>query len=264
MELAEDHTAASAAILSLGEPTFGPALLAYLRQTCPFDNGAIILFSPVGESVPIEVILNECETPVFRDSYMQGSYLLDPFYQICKDGKSGLYHLRDIAPHGFFQSSYCRDYFGRAHIYDEMDYIVQTDNGISAMVSLTRKKAIGRFQKREREQLAEKWPTLKALIIKHLRLNVPLFDGEGQTIPPHSLQDRLDQFGSEQLTGREYQIVHLMLRGYSSKAAANYLDISPATERTHRKSIYRKMAVNSHAELLADAFSFLLEAKSGG
>jgi len=261
MSLAFDHNAAIAVIQNLGEPLFGAALLKYLRQQCPFDSGAIILFSPENVPVPMQVMLIEKETQVFRDSYMQGSYLLDPFYQLCKDGRSGLYHLRDIAPHGFFQSSYFRDYFGRADIYDEMDYIVQTDNGISAMVSLTRSRESGRFMKKEREQLAAVWPILKAFMNKHLSLDVPVFDGEGQKLLPHSLQDRLDQFGAEHLTRREYQIVHLMLRGYSSKAAANTLDISPATERTHRKSIYRKMVVNSHAELLANAFSFLLDEK---
>ncbi|MBL4601308.1 MAG: helix-turn-helix transcriptional regulator, partial [Emcibacteraceae bacterium] len=51
---------------------------------------------------------------------------------------------------------------------------------------------------------------------------------------------------------REYEISLLMLRGLSSKATANILNISPATENTHRKNIYKKMKVNSHAELLAN------------
>ena len=42
-----------------------------------------------------------------------------------------------------------------------------------------------------------------------------------------------------------------MLRGYSSQASAEKLGIAIETLRRHRKSIYRKLDVNSQADLFS-------------
>ncbi len=51
-------------------------------------------------------------------------------------------------------------------------------------------------------------------------------------------------------------MVQLLLRGYSAKAAARELGISPETLRVHRKHIYAKLGVSSQGEL----FSLFLSA----
>ncbi len=51
----------------------------------------------------------------------------------------------------------------------------------------------------------------------------------------------------------------MMLRGHSSKSAARRLDISPDTERVHRRNIYDKLGVSSQAELCSLFFEALSE-----
>jgi DNA-binding CsgD family transcriptional regulator len=51
------------------------------------------------------------------------------------------------------------------------------------------------------------------------------------------------------LTPREGEVVRLLLRGYSTKAAAARLGIAVATTALHRKRAYIKLRVCSQAEL---------------
>lgn len=52
--------------------------------------------------------------------------------------------------------------------------------------------------------------------------------------------------------------MQLLIRGYSSKEAAQVLVISPETERVHRKNIYAKLEVESQKELLSQLFEEIL------
>jgi len=52
--------------------------------------------------------------------------------------------------------------------------------------------------------------------------------------------------------------MQLLIRGYSSKEAAQVLAISPETERVHRKNIYAKLEVESQKELLSQLFEEIL------
>jgi DNA-binding CsgD family transcriptional regulator len=74
---------------------------------------------------------------------------------------------------------------------------------------------------------------------------------------PRSAQDldfkvhaAFDHFGDHILTGREQEIVRLLLRGHSSASVAEQLSISPGTVKIHRKNIYAKLGICSQAELL--------------
>jgi DNA-binding CsgD family transcriptional regulator len=58
-----------------------------------------------------------------------------------------------------------------------------------------------------------------------------------------------ETFGRSLLTAREKQIVDLTLKGYSDKLTARELDITPATVRNHKKSIFGKLCVGSQGQL---------------
>lgn len=53
----------------------------------------------------------------------------------------------------------------------------------------------------------------------------------------------------EKLSAREAEVLRLIARGHSNKETATALEISPATVDTHIRSIYRKLSINSRAEL---------------
>lgn len=53
-----------------------------------------------------------------------------------------------------------------------------------------------------------------------------------------------------ELSGREAEILQLVVAGYSVARIAEELTISPGTVRTHKKRIYAKLDVHSHDELM--------------
>ena len=54
----------------------------------------------------------------------------------------------------------------------------------------------------------------------------------------------------ETLTPRERETFFLLLEGYSLKETAKYLDIKYSTANTYQTAIYKKLHVNSRAELI--------------
>jgi LuxR family maltose regulon positive regulatory protein len=61
---------------------------------------------------------------------------------------------------------------------------------------------------------------------------------------------RREGFLGEELSEAELRILHLLAEGRSLAAVAQDLWLSPNTVKTHRRSIYRKLGVNTRAELL--------------
>lgn len=61
----------------------------------------------------------------------------------------------------------------------------------------------------------------------------------------HELRSRIDR-----LTGREGQVAKLVAKGYSNKAIARELDLSPKTVEVHRARVMDKMEAGSTAELV--------------
>lgn len=59
--------------------------------------------------------------------------------------------------------------------------------------------------------------------------------------------------GSEVLTAREIELLELIARGVSNKAAAKELFISEATVKTHLVHVFQKLGVGSRTEAVAEA-----------
>lgn len=53
----------------------------------------------------------------------------------------------------------------------------------------------------------------------------------------------------DRITARETEVLRLLARGYSNKEIARQLELSAGTVDTHVRNIYRKLSVNSRAQL---------------
>ncbi len=70
-------------------------------------------------------------------AYLNGLYLLDPFYQACREGlASGLYRLEEIAPDHFRQGEYYLSYFHDNVLEDEVQFILQVPGQGALSLSL--------------------------------------------------------------------------------------------------------------------------------
>jgi DNA-binding NarL/FixJ family response regulator len=76
----------------------------------------------------------------------------------------------------------------------------------------------------------------------------------GETCVPVHLANKLaERVGSESLSEREIDVLKLMAQGKSNKEIGSMLFISPGTVKSHVKSIFAKLNVNSRAEAVANA-----------
>jgi DNA-binding CsgD family transcriptional regulator len=117
------------------------------------------------------------------------------------------------------------------------------------------------FVAKEAARLRDFLPVLAAAARRHWPPDTPtrhVEDVAQPTIREH-LQAAFENFGTSLLTERERDVALLMLRGHSSKSAARRLDISPDTERVHRRNIYEKLRISSQAELCSLFFEALAE-----
>jgi len=82
-------------------------------------------------------------------------------------------------------------------------------------------------------------PSIAAYVLRHLRRQ----EGRAKAEEAEAV-----------LSPREVELLQLLARGYSNKAAAAEFGISPHTIGDHVKSIYRKLRVTNRGEAMVQAF----------
>lgn len=232
---------------ALGTPRFWRRLALLIQRQVPIDNALIAVFE--GQSTP--QILEECtfgpqssESPM--PFYCHGLYLLDPFFLVtCEPFTDGLYRLHDVAPNGFLQSEYYKQYMLKEVGIDEVQYLCRVDSSHVLSMSL------GSFTTFDNEALGN-LQAMQPWIITAMHKQYQLMRAvEPQTTESTSNRTSvlLDQFDSSHLSKRETEIIGLTLQGLSAKAIAQRLGISPETVKVHRRNIHHKLGISSNAEL---------------
>jgi DNA-binding CsgD family transcriptional regulator len=232
---------------ALGEGGFWRALVDTLRLLVPLDNALVAVMQP--GRVPRLLIDFDAkgsgdEHEELAD-YSAGMYLLDPFYlAVCAGIADGLHSLDSVAPDQFQQSEYYLSYFRSVVGGDELQFMVNLDGAVLGL-SLGRST---RFSLQEQGRLLCVRDWVLAAMRRHLQLLPP----EGPVAEPVAgdLATLLDRFDAR-LSAREIETARLILQGFSSKAIAQQMGISPETVKVHRRNLYHKLNVNGHGELFA-------------
>lgn len=185
--------------------------------------------------------------PLFHD-YVQGLYLLDPFYIANREKPaSGLFRLAEVAPECFGDTEYYRLYFTHNVVQDEVQYNVCLSGGRSVCLSLGSRT---RFEPQQIALLELIRPWVCALMRQRLFFEAGV--NEPGSRPSESWQGNLEQMMARlgtPLTARELDVIQLVLSGRSNKEVAAKLDISVETVKVHRRHVYAKLNVKSQAEL---------------
>ncbi len=246
------------AIERIGEPDFPEALLALIGRITPVDAAVILAYRK--NDIPLILFdrLRPGERRYFYEAYLSGVYLVSPFYQAFLDGIApGVHPLRELAPDRFRQSEYYRKYYTHIGTADLLGCYVSLGPELSVVVSLGRRDGRPRFGRGNLGRLRRAAPVIQALVSRHWRDLGAETAAASRTRDLHSrFRALFESFGGPDLTPREREVVQLLLRGHSAKAAARELKISPETLRVHRKHIYAKLGVSSQGDL----FSLFLSA----
>jgi len=256
-----DHIAQ---VIASGDTARFPAVLVQaLRHVVPFDYA--VFFAYRGQERP--VCPYDTFTPqqriVFVTDYLEGPYLLDPFYQVYVGRmEPGLYRLREIAPDRFYHSEYFRSYYRRTGLAEEIGFLVSLPHDMMLVISLMRAGTSAPFSDRDMNKLRRMEPIVHASAARHWR-NLGFLRSSGAeeetARPPMNLQltSAFENFGEGVLTRREREVVRMVLRGHSSNSIGRHFQITTGTVKIHRKNIYAKLGISSQSELFSHFISYL-------
>ncbi len=246
---------AMALLEGIGRLDFQERIMSALKQQIGFDASLILLYR---RDLAPKILFNDWRTDRGLSNiqqYLQGYYRLDPFYRLTlEDGIDGVHQLSQLDT-GFSDSDYYRQHYRHSGLQDEINVLVSLDADTKFAISLARRNTGRPFTDADLQFLRTATPLLVKAIVRHYRDLRP----GGQDDEPllqSALAQAVRNFGRSVLTGRECQVVQLVLRGHSVKAAAAKLGIAPATVKLHRRNLYAKLDVTSQAGL----FSLFLDA----
>lgn len=257
LQLSHWNQSLSPVVDQLGKEDFFPRLIAMLASYLHVDHPQIWLFRrDLAPTAIYHEIQGRKEVNVQIDHYIEGGYLLDPFYlsAVNHQKSPGCYRITEIGNQQLKQSDYYRSYYAHLDTSDEIAYITELDDDATLHISLMRDMKTAHFSERELDFLRDIEPAIRSLSQVHARL-VNLTDIEGEKIDAtgvnKSVHRAFDLFGRSLLTGREKDVLGLMLQGNNTNRSAEKLGISPETLRRHRKNMYQKLDVSSQTELFS-------------
>lgn len=240
---------------TLGSGRFPGALRRVLALCCGFDS--LVVTRYVGTAPPEALFhdLDDVQAAVTVAFYATGPYLLDPFYQACRNRVgAGAYRIRDLAGPAFFRSQYYARFYRQTRIGDETALLVPDGAENWLVISLARRLRRLPFSGQDITALDAAFPVIRAAVLRQWGLGATGGSASGTTAD----EDRLELFGADVLSPREAEIVQLILRGHSTPTAAGLLGIAPGTVKVHRRHAYAKLGVASQSELFALATRFLM------
>ena len=243
---------------------FEGALCRALRRLVEFDF--VMAFAYRDGEAPTalgDTLDTELRRILIKD-YLNGPYMLDPFFQAILDGvREGCHRLLDLAPDRFRQSEYFRAHYARTRIGEEVGFFFELPDGVVGVLSLARWNDHPGLTRQDMELLRSIDPAVASLCRRHWAESAGRLAGrnarpdarsEANTQSP-PLARALERFGATRLSNRERQIVTYVLQGHSTESIARHLDISPGTVKIHRKNIYRKLGISTQAQLFASFLS---------
>ena len=247
----EDSRAASLskAIDAIGQASFLPNLLDYLRVDVPFVGILLLLLDEKNRPHHIYDTIQS----TFRinlDMYLDGVYQLDPFYtRFCKHKSTSAMLIRDVAPDRFQLTEYYRRYYRNIELRDELAIFMDLRDGRYLFFSIGRRGAEPRFKPKELNAIKRDLPVMASLCRQHFGESSYNQESLSGGVDEQRLEFALERFGEEALTPREHEVAVCILKGHSSKSLAREIDISPETVKIHRRNIYRKLGISSQSEL---------------
>lgn len=243
------HAALGRTLSQIGTERFWRQLVLLLHQALPFDNALAVFYPRDGLPLALdEYDAEPTDRPASMLTYLNGVYLLDPFYQACREGyPSGLYRLEEVAPDHFRQSEYFSSYFHDNVLEDELQFILQIPQSGTLSLSLGMQRPFGA---EEIGQLTTCSAWVLPLMQQHWQQSKQRIQPPAEEMASQ-IRDALSHFGCGVLSERELEIARLVLRGFSSKAMAERLKISPETIKVHRRHLYAKLDISSQPELFS-------------
>jgi len=174
------------------------------------------------------------------DKLYQNHYMhMDPLNpSLYEKGSETVVHMDSVmTAHFIKQSVYYQDFLKPLNYRYCTDIFFRSEGKIIAVITLLRGQQQGVFSDVELSLLRKLQPFLEYTL--------------NTVYMPKRLAERATIEQRYKLTGRELDVLELVVSGASNKAIASELALSLATIKTHLQHIYHKAGVISRAELLS-------------
>lgn len=254
-------------IQDLRDGHFPQTLQASLLKALTFDLILIVLFRKTADPHLIHHNFPAGKPQRALDTYIQSTFVLDPFYQAFLNGlQPGVYLMDELAPDAYFEGEFFRQYNVIVNQLEQSGFLTKdwpaglTELGLFTTlpddhclaISLYRQPEMPTFDQGEVHRLETLFPVIQALLIHHYQevIQPQLLAHDTGTSSANLVQDVFSSFGKPTLSDRESEIMQLVLKGHSTESIGYQLHISPKTVKTHRRNCYAKLRISSQAELL--------------
>ena len=255
------------AIEAIGSEQFFPQLFQAVRNQVKVVYPQIWLYH---RDLPPKVLDHDIPSQAIElqiDRYLEAPYREDPFFQISMNSpRSHIYRLDRLTGGKLKDSFYYKDYYEETGTIDEVIFLTRLEDGSVVNFCIMRLPDMGEFSQQEYDLLYALAEPIAAVIQSHCHRD----DFVVQNLLQPGLDAQIDaafrSFGSDYVSSREREVLELMLRGYGADTSAERLGISLETVRRHRKSSYKKLDVNSQADLFSlfiNAMPYIGEAQGG-
>lgn len=228
-----------------------------------FAASEVMLFNFQGGLSP-KVILHRTSNTMRSSQiqeYRDGFYLTDPFY-LALERSIEPYALsfRDLIDRDSFEETeFYRRHYAETGLVDEFCYSVRVDPDSWLLLSFARSEESGRYTDEEVLHAKRMAPIVHSVLQSSWQGLAQLSSLDPPSNEEVQLHENLrrarSNFGKSILTEREFEVTQYMLRGYTIDVIAKKLSMAEGTTKVHRRNIYKKLDVGSHAEL----FSLFLE-----
>jgi DNA-binding CsgD family transcriptional regulator len=242
----------SRAIAAQGSDQFFPLVIEAIKGQVDIDYPQVWLYH---KDLPPKVLYHQIPASAIADQiddYLDGPYREDPFFQASiNQPRAKIYRLGRVALGNLEDSEYYRDYYAGTGTVDEAIFLSKLRGGNVINISMMRLPEHGAFTDEEYEALYLLAEPVSELIKAHSQRD----DFAVTHLIQPGIDNQIDlafrKFGESLLSPREKDVLELMLRGYGTGTTAERLGIAVETVRRHRKSIYRKLDVNSQTDLFS-------------
>jgi DNA-binding CsgD family transcriptional regulator len=238
--------------LQVNDKRFLAFLGESLAALVDFDN--YIVFS-YRDGHAAELVYTNLDHALLRQSmrsYINGLYLVDPFYTAATDGgRRGLTRMQEIAPETFTESDYFKMFYKNVNVIDEARFIVERSGQALIHLFLERETPNPVYSGKELEVFRSIQNLVDALIQQHWAWReMSASIATDERIPlTLGLRTVIGNMRQRALTAREIDIVELSLKGHAAKSIAQELGISEGTVINHKRNIYSKLDINSQSQL---------------
>ena len=248
----------------LHQEGFPRALMDAFQRAFTYDASVMLIYPK--DSMPTLIYEEDISGVIEKQGaisyYLEGIYLLDPFYQkAMQQPDPGLYSLKDVAPDHFYRSEFYNRHYRHIHHKDEINYLLPVEDVGTVAISIG---CTRRFSQAEMDRFYAIEPWVLSVMKSHWRTPASRQKSSPEHADLHQkLTASFQNFGRSQLTDRECDVAQLILKGHSSKSAALKLNISGETIKVHRRNIYKKLDLQSQSELFSLFLNSLATQRQG-